>query len=82
MYAPAPSPQYDLATAKELLPLFRSITGTTPQEHVGLRDTISFCDPAHHTQVGYSVPVLSNIQPHIDRLETLITLMKKYQLIS
>ena len=32
---------------------------------------------AHHTQVGYSVPVQSNIQPHIDKLENLI---KKYGL--
>ncbi|MBV1701741.1 MAG: AAA family ATPase [Hyphomicrobiales bacterium] len=79
MGVPAPSPQYDRATAKELLPLFQSITGTTPQEHVSLRDTISFSDPAHHTEVGYSVPVLSNIQPHIDRLETIL---RKYRLIS
>jgi DNA repair exonuclease SbcCD ATPase subunit len=79
MGVPAPSPQYDRATAKDLLPLFQTITGTTPQEHVGLRDTVQFCDPAHHTQVGYSVPVLSNIQPHIDRLETLL---RKYRLIS
>ncbi|MBX3534578.1 MAG: AAA family ATPase [Xanthobacteraceae bacterium] len=79
MGVPAPSPQYDRATANDLLPLFQAITGTTTQEHVGLRDTIRFCDPAHHTQVGYSVPVLSNIQPHIDRLETLL---RKYHLIS
>jgi hypothetical protein len=71
------SPQYDRATAVQLLPLFQTITGTTPQEHVGLRDSVRFCDPAHHTQVGYSVPVLSNILPHIDRLEGLL---RKYGL--
>jgi energy-coupling factor transporter ATP-binding protein EcfA2 len=76
MGVPAPS-QYDRATAAQLLPLFQTITGTTPQEHVGLRDTVRFCDPAHHTQVAYSVPVLSNIQPHIDRLEGLL---RKYGL--
>jgi DNA repair exonuclease SbcCD ATPase subunit len=76
MGVPAPQ-QYDRATAAELLPLFRTITGTTQQEHVGLRDTVGFCDPAHHTQVGYSVPVQSNIQPHIDRLEGLL---RKYDL--
>ena len=78
MGAPAPSSQYDRASAKELLPLFQTITGTTQQEHVALRDTVQFCEPAHHTQVGYAIPVLSNIQPHIDRLEGL---MKKYGLI-
>ncbi|HMF68557.1 MAG TPA: hypothetical protein VK602_13220 [Phyllobacterium sp.] len=76
MGVPAPS-QYDRATPAQLLPLFQTITGTTPQEHVGLRDTVRFCDPAHHTQVGYAVPVLSNIQPHIDRLEGLL---RKYGL--
>jgi hypothetical protein len=69
---PTPSPQYDRASANELLPLFRTITGTTQQEYVSLQDSVRFCDPAHHTQVGYSVPVQSNIQPHIDKLENLI----------
>jgi energy-coupling factor transporter ATP-binding protein EcfA2 len=73
---PAP-PTYDSATAAGLLPLFRTITNTTQQEHQGLSDTVNFCNPSHHTQVGYSVPLASNIQPHIDRLSTLIT---KYQL--
>src|ERR1700731_2778678 len=44
MGIPAPS-QYDRATAAQLLPLFQTIAGTTPQEHVGLRDTVRFCDP-------------------------------------
>jgi hypothetical protein len=43
-----------------------------------MKDTIRFCDPAHHTQAGYSAPLKSNIQPHIDRVEGL---MKKYGLI-
>jgi len=75
---PVPSPKYDRATAAELLPLFRTIFGTTQQEYAGLLDSVRFCDPAHHTEVGYSVPVLSNIQPHIDRLEGLL---KKYGLV-
>lgn len=74
--APLPS-KYDRASAKELLPVFQAIIGTTPQEHAGLRDTVRFCDPAHHTQVGYAVPVQSNIQPHIDRMEGLL---RKYGL--
>lgn len=76
MGIPAPA-QFDRATAAQLLPLFQTISRTTPQEHVGLRDTVRFCDPAHHTQIGYSVPVQSNIQPHIDRLDGLL---RKYGL--
>jgi DNA repair exonuclease SbcCD ATPase subunit len=79
MGVPVPSPQYDRAMASALLPLFQTITGTTPIEVTGLRDTVQFCDPAHHTQVGYAVPTHTNIQPHIDRLENL---MKKYGLIT
>jgi hypothetical protein len=75
--APAPA-QYDRATAKDLLPLFRTIPNTTQQEFVGLRDTVQFSDPAHHTQAGYSVPVRANIDPHISRLEQLLI---KYALI-
>jgi hypothetical protein len=70
-------PRFDRSNASQLLPLFQTIAGTTQQEHAGLRDTVGFCDPAHHTEVGYSVPLSSNIQPHIDRLEGLLN---KYQL--
>ena len=42
------------------------------------RDTCDFSDPAHHTEVGYTVPVRSNIDPHANRLEQL---MKKHGLI-
>jgi hypothetical protein len=45
---------------------------------VGLWITVGFSDPAHHTEVGYSVPVSSNIIPHLQRLEGLI---KKYGLL-
>ena len=74
----APGNQYDNATSGELAALFRTIPGTLPEEHTRLRDTIQFCDPAHHTQAGYSVPIKSNIEPHIARVEGL---MKKYGLI-
>lgn len=73
----AASDKYDTANSGELATLFRSIPGTTPDEHTRLKDTIGFCDPAHHTQAGYSVPIKSNIQPHIDRVEGM---MKKYGL--
>ena len=70
--------KYDTANSGELLTLFQNIPGTEQSEHVGLKDTVRFCDPAHHTQVGYSVPLPSNIQPHIDRVKGL---MKKYGLL-
>jgi hypothetical protein len=68
----------DTANSGQLADVFRQIPGTDPAEHNGLRDTIRFCDPAHHTQAGYAVPLKSNIQPHIDRVAGLI---KKYGLI-
>ncbi|WP_162242716.1 AAA family ATPase [Dyadobacter sp. Leaf189] len=74
--APVPS-TLDTSSAKPLLALFQSIPGTTQQEHAGLKDTISFADPAHHTQVGYATPVQQQISPHVSRLETMI---KKYDL--
>jgi hypothetical protein len=75
--APTPS-KLDAANSGELLTLFQSIPGTEQSEHAGMRDTVRFCDPAHHTQVGYSVPLKTNIQPHIDRMKGLL---KKYDLM-
>ncbi len=69
----------DRATASDLLAVFTTTPDTTPNEHAGLRDTVAFCDPAHHAQVGYSTPQQSQIQPHVDRVETLL---KKYHLLS
>jgi hypothetical protein len=64
-----PSDKYDTANSGELATLYRSIPGTTPDEYTRLKDTIGFCDPAHHTQAGYPTPIKSQIQPHIDRVE-------------
>lgn len=75
---PVPA-QYDSATPGQLLTVYRTIRDTTEAEYSGLRDTVGFTDPAHHTQVGYTVPAATNIRPHIDRLETLL---KKYSLVS
>ena len=68
---PAPA-KYDAETAAELLTLFRTIPGTTPDEHSKLLDTVRFTDPAHHSQVGYSTPLPTAIQPHIDRVTGLL----------
>ncbi|CAO3420019.1 hypothetical protein [Azospirillum doebereinerae] len=73
---PAPI-EYDNAKPSDLLRLFRAITGTLPQEHDALRDTIGFADPAHHTEVGYAAPAKPNILAHLNRLENLI---RKYGL--
>jgi len=75
--SPPPS-SYDTASTGPLADLFRAIPDTLPTEHAGMKDTIKFCDPAHHTQVGYSPPLKSNIEPHINRVEGL---MKKYGLV-
>lgn len=74
----APS-NYDNAPTGELLKLFRTIPGTTPQEHSSLADTVGFADPAHHSQVGYSTPLATAIMPHIDRVSGLL---KRYGLIT
>lgn len=71
--------QYDNATATDLLKLFRIIPSTTPQEHSALADTVGFTDPAHHSQVGYSTPLPTAIQPHIDRVTGLL---RKHGLLS
>jgi energy-coupling factor transporter ATP-binding protein EcfA2 len=69
----------DTANSGALTDLFRAIPDTEPTEHAGMKDTVRFCDPAHHTQTGYTAPLKSNIQPHIDRVSGM---MKKYGLIT
>lgn len=63
---------YDNASPGALLAAFRAIEGTTPQEHSALSDSVGFCDPAHHTEVGYTTPLSTAINPHIDRVERLL----------
>lgn len=75
---PAPA-KYDNATTGDLLKLFRTIPDTTPQEHSGLADTVGFADPAHHSQVGYSTPLATAINPHIDRVSGLL---RRYGLLT
>jgi hypothetical protein len=62
---------YSKATAAELLTAFQKIPNTTPQEHQGLRDTVTFADPSHHTEEGWQVPTKPQILPHVDRLRQL-----------
>ena len=76
--APAPA-RYNNETTRELLKLFRTIPGTTPQEHSSLADTVGFADPAHHSQVGYSTPLAIAINPHVDRVSGLL---KRYGLLA
>lgn len=71
--------KYDNANPSELASVFRTIQGTTPDEHSRLLDTMKFCDPAHHTEFGYSIPVRSNIEPHYQRLEGFL---KKFGVLS
>ena len=73
-----PPTTYDTANSGQLLDLFRSIPGTAPEDHAGMKDSVRFCDPAHHSQAGYAPPQRSAIQPHIDRVSGL---MRKYDLM-
>lgn len=58
----------DTATASAMLPFFRSCSATTPVQAEGLQQTIAFCDPSPHTQVGWAPPPSTQIVPHIDRV--------------
>jgi hypothetical protein len=62
---------YSNATAAQLLTAFQQIPNTTPQEHQGLRDTVTFADPSHHTEDSWQVPTKPQIVPHVDRLRQL-----------
>jgi len=72
-----PPATYDSASSGPLLALFRSIPGTAPEDYASMKDTVGFCDPAHHSQAGYAPPQRTAIQPHIDRVSGM---MKKYGL--
>jgi energy-coupling factor transporter ATP-binding protein EcfA2 len=61
----------DDSTARQMIPFFRSCTGTTVQQSNDLLNTIGFCDPAPHTQVGWAAPTQPQIIPHIDRLRSI-----------
>jgi DNA repair exonuclease SbcCD ATPase subunit len=63
------TPPPDNATANNMVPYFRTCNGTTPQQAQGLQQTIHFSDPGPHTQVGWPVPIESQILPHIQRME-------------
>ena len=66
----SPSPPDD-ARARQMIPFFRSCTGTTAQQGNDLSNTIGFADPAPHTEVGWAVPTQPQILPHIDRVRTM-----------
>jgi DNA repair exonuclease SbcCD ATPase subunit len=65
-------PEYAKATARQLLGLFRGIPGVTENQCKGLEDTIEWSDPSHHTDPDWQIPSSANINPHIDRLYTII----------
>ena len=64
-----PVPQ---GTARAMLPFFGQVPGVTPQMVTDIHDTITWSNPAHHTQPGYSPPTSTNIRPHIERLHRMI----------
>jgi hypothetical protein len=60
--------QYSRADAKTLLSLFRTLPGVSPNQIQGLRDTIEWSDPSHHTDANWQVPDEASINLHITRL--------------
>lgn len=63
---------HNRATASSLMPFFTKTPNVTPAIVTELQDTITWSNPAHHTQPGYTIPNESNIKPHIERLERII----------
>ena len=61
------APAHD-AYGNGMLPYFQGCPGTTPAQSQGLKTTFDFSNPATHTQVGWSIPTVTQIQPHIDRI--------------
>lgn len=70
-------PTLNGAQPGQLIEVFRTLPDTTPEDASALQDTCNFSSPDHHTNPGHSVPVTTNITPHIDRLHNLC---KKYGL--
>jgi hypothetical protein len=59
-------------TVSAMIPFFAKVPNVTPAMVGELKDTVSWSNPAHHTQPGYTVPAISNINPHIERLQKII----------
>jgi hypothetical protein len=63
----SPAPPHD-ATAGQMLPYLRSCPGVTPKQCQQLTRTVNFTNPAPHTQIGWAVPTIQLIEPHIQRV--------------
>jgi DNA repair exonuclease SbcCD ATPase subunit len=59
-------------TAKHLLESFMKLPTVSASIVVGIKDTIDWSNPAHHTEPGYNVPSSDQIKPHFDRLKHII----------
>jgi hypothetical protein len=69
-----PMPEkYASATASVLLGPFDKLATVSPKQKQGLRSTVTWADPAHHTDKTWQVPSASNIEPHLSRVEKLAT---------
>ncbi|MFW6116772.1 MAG: AAA family ATPase [bacterium] len=63
--------EYAVATPSELLKPFAGLSSVSPKKKQGVRGTVKWSDPAHHTDKTWQVPSASNIQPHLSRLENI-----------
>lgn len=60
---------YAVATASQLLIPFSKLACVSPRKKQGIKATVKWSDPAHHTDKTWQVPSTSNIEPHLHRLE-------------
>jgi len=61
--------EYDTATALQLFVPFAELASVSPKKKQGIKATVKWSDPAHHTDKTWQVPSTSNIEPHLQRLE-------------
>lgn len=59
------------STARQMLPFFQLCPNTTAPQYQDLSSSITFSDPAPHTQTGWAVPTQQQILPHIDRVRSI-----------
>jgi len=61
--------EYATATAPKLFVPFAELASVNPKKKQGIKATVKWSNPAHHTDKTWQVPSTSNIEPHLQRLE-------------
>lgn len=63
--------EFDSVSTGVLLKEFGKLAPVTPAQWTGLRDTVDFASPSHHSDPNWQVPSTEQILPHHNRLVTL-----------